>query len=141
MQDKDFLLVEYQEAAKSYANGVDIGFSSAKHFIVINGIFIALFNTPEKIIESSLTMQNFLMLTPGFGVFIAIILFLFTNHYFNHLNNCLDRCVSIEERFGGNLFSGNSDITKKKINTHFILKTIALLFGVLWIYVWYVSYF
>jgi hypothetical protein len=119
------VLVEYQEAAKSYANGVDIGFTSCKNLLVINSVFAAIYQTSASGVspESSLAyLQNNV---PYLGMLLAVFLALCVKPYFRHLNNCLLRCSELEAKFDGKLFTRNLSIGNRRVNTSSILFTMS----------------
>lgn len=134
-----FLLAEYHEAATSYANGVEIGFSTIKAFLAINGVLITLHQTPLELVNNSEVIQYLQQLAPYFGILLSFILVPFVSLYFKHLNNCLHRCCDIEEIFEGKLFSGNRDVSKTILNTKNILFFIAIVPGIMWVYSIYLS--
>jgi hypothetical protein len=114
-------LIEYQEAAKSYANGVEVGFSTSKNLLVLNSVFAAIYQTnvgSENSDSHIIYLQNNV---PYLGMLLAVFLALCIRPYYRHLNNCLARCVELESQFGGQLFSRNQKIGRRKINTETIL--------------------
>ena len=130
--NQDFLMIEYQESAKSYSNGVDIGFSMTKYFLAANGVLITMQQAPLELVSSSETAQYLQNIAPLFGVLAGLILACFINLYFNHLGNCLTRCCQIEQNFGGRLFRGNSEVGESKINTKLVLWFFAIVSLAFW---------
>lgn len=130
---------EYHEAATSYANGVEIGFSTTKAFFAINGVLITIHQTPLDLVNNSEVIQYLQSLAPYFGVFVSLILGLFVSLYFKHLNNCLNRCCEIEDMFGGELFSENRKIAGRFLNTQSILFLFSGAGFSVWLYLLYLS--
>ena len=103
---REFAMAEYHEAANAYFKGVDIGYTSVKSYITINGLFAALIGAlaePKSGVLSS--MSEMVKLVPWFALVASFALFVALPHYFRHLENCRKRCEEIETVYGGLLFT------------------------------------
>jgi hypothetical protein len=101
-----FCLAEYHEATNAYFKGVDIGYTSVKSYVTINGLFAALVGAladPKGPLPASLA--EVVKFIPWFAVAISLSLMIALPHYFRHLNNCSDRAAELEATFDGALFS------------------------------------
>lgn len=139
LQHDQFLFIEYSEAATSYANGVEIGIKLMTAFFTINGVLVAINQSPVGLVARSEVAEYLQQLAPVFGVIVSLLLAIFIPAYYRHLDNCLDRCCQIEGLFGGNLFIGNKKISERKINSKAVLYVSALTPLVLWLYQLYLS--
>ncbi len=133
LRNEQFLLTEYHEAATSYANGVDIGFSTTKTFVAIHGVLLTVQVSPTAGADGLEIVKTIQMVAPVFGMLTSLLLLALISLYFHHLNNCLDRCCQIEALFGGKLFTGNQAVPKQKgPNTGNALYVIAMCAFLLW---------
>lgn len=115
-----YLLAEYHEAANAYFKGVDIGFTTVKSYITINGLFAALIGAlsdPKGPLPAA--MSEMVKVIPWFALVASFALLMGLPHYFKHLGNCSLRCAEIEAEFGGRLFTKLNGIATggKKFNT------------------------
>jgi hypothetical protein len=127
----EFRLVEYHEAASSYANGVEIGFNSTKGFFAINAALIAIYFSPTDTFASVNILLYLQSLAPIFGIVSGAVLAVLIPPYFQHLENCRTRCTVIEGIYGGTLFKGNDKVGRRWADTRWMLFGLAAvaLFG------------
>jgi hypothetical protein len=130
-----FILAEYREAANAYFKGVDIGYTTVKSYITINGLFVAIVVAePKGAVPAALS--GIVRIVPWFALVTSLSLMVALPHYFRHLNNCSHRCAELEEKFDGRLFRRLSNIasTKNSFNTGIGISMIVGIIAALWIY-------
>ncbi|MBZ9988757.1 hypothetical protein LB572_16785 [Mesorhizobium sp. BH1-1-5] len=134
MEDKEFMLIEYQKSAEMYSRGVDIGFSATKNFLILNGILVTAFQLQNSSGGGLDLIKRIQILAPWAGLVLSVVYLLCVSPYQSHLKNCLVRCVEIEEKFGGFLFTRNNQISGRKIHTGIFLYAISLVFIAAWLF-------
>jgi len=133
---KEFAFVEYREAANAYFTGVKIGYTTVKHYITVNGLFVALLGALIESKSGVLAAANEMVKwIPLFALAFSGSLLAAVRHYFNHLENCRKRCEDIEHIYGGKLFTRLGRIANRKatFNSDLGLFAIIGLIIALWI--------
>jgi hypothetical protein len=140
MEDKEFALVEYQKSAEMYSRGVDIGFSATQNFLILNGILITTFQLQSTAGGGFAMIERIQSLAPWAGLLLSLGYLFCVSPYQSHLNNCLERCIEIEAKYGGLLFTRNHRISNRKIHTGLLLYVVAVASISTWMFFIYVSF-
>jgi hypothetical protein len=130
-------LAEYREAANAYFKGVDIGYTTIKGYVALNGLFVAVLGAFGDAKNSSLSFASDLVsLVPIFALVASAALLLMLPRYFMHLANCQHRCAELEKLFGGHLFTRLGAIAESRTtaNTSLALLAVALAVASFWGY-------
>ncbi len=131
------ILAEYREAANAYFKGVDIGYTTIKGYVALNGLFVAVLGAFGDVKNSAFNFaSDLLSLVPIFALVASAALLFMLPRYFSHLENCRSRCAELEELFGGRLFIRLGEISSGKSNASTLaaLLAVALAVGLFWVY-------
>ncbi len=142
VQDNDsgnceFNYVEYKEACAAYFHGVDIGYTVIRHYATVNALLVILIGalaTSEVKNPVLPAPGDIVRIVPWIAIILSVALAMILPHYWNHLENCRNRCVEIEKLYGGRLFSKLAEIeTTTWFSTAGGLRSIILLVLLLWL--------
>jgi preprotein translocase subunit Sss1 len=138
-RDAEFLKTEYQEAAKAYALGVQVGQAIMGSYLVGTGVLATIFAvTIGQLKEYPGIARLAVLIIPIVGIVGSIVILAMTFGYENHLENCRKRCAKLEEQFGGKLFTEIGQ-TPVNIDAVHALRIICGLFLALWVAVLVIS--
>jgi hypothetical protein len=108
------LAAEYREAANAYFKRIEIGFSTVKLYLTLNGIFIAFMGAAsEAKLGIPAVVAGTVKVIPWIGLALTIALVMALANYLRHLENCRVRCEEIESEFGGRLFTRMGAVTSR----------------------------
>lgn len=131
-----FILAEYHEAANAYFKGVDIGYTTVKGYVTVNGLFAAVIGALADKATVVPAGAEMIRLIPGFAIAASLALFVLLPHYFRHLENCRLRCEQIEKHWGGRLFTRLGEIAHGRRNINSMIGLISIIVIILsfWVY-------
>jgi hypothetical protein len=141
-KDADFLITEYQEAAKAYALGVQVGQAIMGSYLVGTGVLatflgVVIGQLKEHLANAGVAFIVMLIaLIVGLvGIFASRTILSMLPRYGTHLESCRKRCAEIETHFGGKLFSLIGQISDEpaKLDAIRALQRICRIFIIFWI--------
>lgn len=134
-EGSDFQLAEYRESANAYFKGVDIGYTTVRSYITINGLFAALIGALAEPKGQLLALSEITKIIPFFALVASLALIAALPHYYKHLENCRLRCEQIERLRGGKLFTELGVVEKGSwFTSNAGLKTVIYSIVVFWVY-------
>jgi hypothetical protein len=141
-----FLKTEYQEAAKAFSLGVQVGQSVLYSYLFGTTVLVTLFGATGSLIKEQVIFARLVLpVIPIFGIVASILAIILLRYYDGHLDGCRDRCVELERQFDGRTFTNikrTSDAAKSfrlfwikvKFNGVFGFQLISSFFVLMWAY-------